>query len=40
MRRIQGPGQVAQLAGASASYTRVVGSFPGQGMYKNQPMSV
>ena len=33
------PGQVAQLVGVLSPYTRVPGSIPGQGTYKNQPMS-
>ena len=33
------PGQVAQLVRASSWYTMVVGSIPGQGTYKNQPMN-
>ena len=34
------PGQVAQLAGASAGHTKVVGSIPGQITYREQPMNV
>ena len=34
-----GPGQVAQLVRASSQYDKVVGSIPGQGIYKNQPMN-
>lgn len=32
------PGQVAQLVRASSRYTKVSGSTPIQGTYKNQPM--
>ena len=35
----QSPGQVAQLVRASSQNTKVEGSIPGQGTYKNQPMS-
>ena len=33
------PGHIAQLVRASSRYTKVAGSIPGQGTYKNQPMS-
>ena len=35
----ESPGQVAQLVGASPWYTKVEGSIPGQGTYKNEPMN-
>lgn len=33
-------GWVAQLVKMSSQYTKVVGSFPCQGTYKNQPMTL
>ena len=36
---MQGPGQVAQVGRALSQYTMVVGSIPGQGTYRKQPMS-
>ena len=38
-KKNQGSGQIAQLVRASAQYTKVAGSIPGQGAYKKQPMS-
>ena len=37
--RNDGPGLVAQLVRAPFWYVKVVGSIPGQGTYKNQPMN-
>ena len=34
-----GPGQVAQLVRTSSQYTKVAGSIPSQGKYKNQSMN-
>ena len=34
-----GPGQVAQLVGASSQYAEVAGSIPSQGIYRKQPMN-
>ena len=36
--KLSGSGQVAQLVKAKFQYAKVVGSIPGQGTYKNQPM--
>ena len=33
------PGQVAQLVTVSSQYAKVMGSIPGQGIYKKQPMN-
>ena len=38
-QRNAGPGQVAQLIRALSWYAKVAGSIPGQGTFKNQPMS-
>ena len=35
----RGPGWVAQSIIASSQYSEVVGSIPGKGTYKNQPMN-
>ena len=35
----KGPGRVSQLVRASSWYTKVAGLIPGQGTYKNQPVS-
>ena len=32
------PGQIAQLVRTLSQYTKVAGSIPGWGIYKNQPM--
>ena len=34
-----GPGQVAQLVKASSPNSKVAGSIPGQGTYKEQPLN-